>query len=101
MKKVILFVFFKNNPQPFKVVLTEAEALQFIKNWREKRPGHMSGHVREEDLHWSVDPAEVACMYCQDLERIKQIAAEQQRQQQMQGQAPSSWWNPPAGSGNN
>lgn len=93
MKQVIVFFVMKGCQQPsLQVVVSESEAIQMLKHWRDGNPARLGGYLKGEDLHWGVDPSEVSCMFTRDLEMLRQQA------QRGQPSQPPQWWNM---SGNN
>ena len=100
MKKVMVYFIFKHHHANFQVCLSEMDAANIMKLFRQNRSGQVGGHLPDEDMHWSVALEDVASVYTKGLERLQwEMQQAQKEQQKGKPSIPPTAWG--FGSGHN
>lgn len=87
MKRVIVRFLLRNSSHTLDVVVSEAEAKDLIRKWKEagKAPLTFDGHDKDQERNWSIRCDEISTIFTLDYDRILE---DNRRRMEAQSQQP-------------
>lgn len=94
MKRVVVFIIWKANPSPFQIILSEADALDLVKRYKQAKgagvvDAALDGKLLDDtgEMYYLIDISAIASIYIRGHD---DLVRQQQLLEQKQGKQPQS-----------